>query len=67
MPSAFTRPTGQAHWEPLLRARAIENQCFMIAPNQFGTSAGGVRDYGNSLIVDPWGVVLARASVLALE
>jgi predicted amidohydrolase len=60
MPSAFTRPTGQAHWETLLRARAIENQCFMIAPNQYGAGAQGFHDYGNSLVVDPWGVVLAR-------
>jgi len=60
LPSAFTRPTGQAHWETLVRARAIENQCFLIAPNQFGRSSGGIEDYGNSLIVDPWGTVLAR-------
>ncbi|HYB98562.1 MAG TPA: carbon-nitrogen hydrolase family protein [Candidatus Limnocylindrales bacterium] len=60
MPSAFTRPTGQAHWEALVRARAIENQLFMIAPNQFGRSSGGIEDYGNSLLVDPWGKVLAR-------
>jgi predicted amidohydrolase len=60
MPSAFTRPTGQAHWETLLRARAIENQCFMIAPNQYGAGAQGFHDYGNSLVIDPWGVVLAR-------
>jgi predicted amidohydrolase len=60
MPSAFTRPTGQAHWEALLRARAIENQCFMVAPNQYGAGAQGFHDYGNSLVVDPWGVVLAR-------
>jgi len=62
MPSAFTRPTGQAHWEPLLRARAIENQCFMIAPNQYGAGSHGFHDYGNSLIIDPWGVVLARGA-----
>lgn len=60
MPSAFTRPTGEAHWEPLLRARAIENQCFVVAPNQHGAAAQGFHDYGNSLVVDPWGVVLAR-------
>jgi predicted amidohydrolase len=60
MPSAFTRPTGQAHWESLIRARAIENQCFLIAPNQFGRSSGGIEDFGNSLLVDPWGKVLAR-------
>ena len=60
MPSAFTKPTGQAHWEPLVRARAIENQCFVIAPNQYGAGAHGFEDYGNSLVVDPWGEVLAR-------
>ncbi len=60
MPSAFTRPTGQAHWETLIRARAIENQCFFVAPNQHGVGAAGFADYGNSLVVDPWGVVLAR-------
>ena len=60
MPSAFTRPTGLAHWEPLLRARAIENQCFVVAPNQFGAGSAGFSDYGNSLVIDPWGVVLAR-------
>ena len=60
MPSAFTRPTGAAHWEPLLRARAIENQCFVLAPNQFGQTAQGFANYGNSILIDPWGVVLAR-------
>jgi predicted amidohydrolase len=60
MPSAFTRPTGLAHWETLLRARAIENQCFVVAPNQFGAGSAGFSDYGNSLIVDPWGTILAR-------
>ncbi|MFN2425587.1 MAG: carbon-nitrogen hydrolase family protein [Candidatus Binatia bacterium] len=60
MPSAFTRPTGQAHWETLLRARAIENQCFVVAPNQYGAGAQGFHDYGNSLVIDPWGLVLAR-------
>ncbi len=61
IPSAFTAHTGAAHWEPLLRARAIENQVFVIAPNQTGTSPHGFRDYGHSMIVDPWGTVLARA------
>lgn len=61
VPSAFTFPTGAAHWEPLLRARAIENQCYVIAPDQCGSSPNGYRDYGNSMIVDPWGAVLARA------
>jgi predicted amidohydrolase len=61
VPAAFTRITGQAHWELLLRARAIENQVFVIAPGQ-GWLPGPNRDsYGNSMIVDPWGEVLARA------
>jgi predicted amidohydrolase len=62
IPSAFTFPTGEAHWEVLLRARAIENQVFIIAPGQFGPNLHGFSDYGNSMIVDPWGRVLARAS-----
>jgi predicted amidohydrolase len=61
VPSAFTRPTGSAHWEVLLRARAIENQCYVLAANQTGTSPHGFADYGNSMIVDPWGSVLTRA------
>lgn len=59
VPSAFTEKTGEAHWEVLLRARAIENQCFVIAPNQSGTHPGGRRTWGHSMIVDPWGCVLA--------
>lgn len=62
LPSAFTFPTGAAHWEVLLRARAIENQVYIIAPNQIGRSPSGVNDYGHSLIVDPWGTVIARAT-----
>ena len=62
IPSAFTFFTGAAHWEPLLRARAIENQVYVIAPNQTGTSPHGFADYGNSMIVDPWGTVVARAA-----
>ena len=62
VPSAFTFPTGAAHWETLCRARAIENQCYLIAPDQTGTSPQGLADYGESCIVDPWGRVLARAS-----
>lgn len=61
IPSAFTFPTGSAHWETLIRARAIENQVYVIAPDQYGVSPNGYRDYGNSMIVDPWGTVLARA------
>lgn len=61
-PSAFTKMTGQAHWEVLLRARAIENICYVLAPNQIGKDGKGVKSYGNSMIVDPWGKVLARAS-----
>jgi nitrilase len=61
VPSAFTAPTGVAHWEVLCRARAVENQCYLLAANQCGPSPHGHRDYGNSMIVDPWGTVLARA------
>jgi predicted amidohydrolase len=60
VPSAFTFPTGAAHWEILTRARAVENQCYLIAPDQTGTSPHGFLDWGDSLIVDPWGRVLAR-------
>lgn len=59
-PSAFTRKTGQDHWKVLIRARAIENQCFMIAPNQYGPAGDGIFCHGHSLIVDPWGRVLAE-------
>jgi len=62
VPACFTFPTGEAHWESLLRARAIENQCYVIAPAQFGTNVHGYADYGNSMIIDPWGRVLGRAS-----
>lgn len=62
VPSAFTVPTGEAHWEPLLRARAIENQVYVIAPDQFGKNPKSIATYGNSMIVDPWGKVLARAA-----
>jgi predicted amidohydrolase len=60
-PSAFTFVTGAAHWEVLCRARAIENQCYLIAADQTGTSPHGHADWGDSLVVDPWGRVLARA------
>ena len=59
VPSVFTVPTGSAHWHVLLRARAIENGCFVFAPAQWGEHTAGRRSYGHSLIVDPWGEVLA--------
>jgi nitrilase len=62
VPSAFTYPTGLAHWEVLLRARAIENQCYVIAAAQGGTHENGRRTFGHSLIVDPWGEVVACRS-----
>lgn len=60
VPAAFTEKTGEAHWLTLLRARAIENQCFVLAPNQSGTHPGGRRTWGHSMILDPWGEVLAQ-------
>jgi nitrilase len=60
MPAAFTVPTGRAHWETLLRARAIENLCYVVAPAQTGTHSSGRETYGDTLIVDYWGQVLAR-------
>ena len=60
MPAAFTVPTGRAHWETLLRARAIENLCHVVAPAQVGMHSNGRETYGDSLIVDYWGKVLAR-------
>jgi deaminated glutathione amidase len=59
VPSAFTAYTGQAHWETLLRARAIENQVYVIAPGQFGKSPNSFETHGHSMIVDPWGKVIA--------
>lgn len=61
LPANFTMPTGKDHWEPILRARAIENGCYIIAPNQVGVKEKFVA-YGNSMIIDPWGTVIARAS-----
>ena len=58
VPSAFTHTTGQAHWELLLRARAVENQCYVVAPAQGGLHPNGRRTWGHSMIVDPWGRVL---------
>lgn len=62
VPSAFTNETGKDHWEVLLRARAIENQAYIVAANQFGRHSKKRKSYGNSMIIDPWGKVLARAS-----
>jgi predicted amidohydrolase len=60
MPAAFTVPTGRAHWETLLRARAIENLCYVVAPAQSGTHTSGRETYGDTLIADYWGQVLSR-------
>jgi nitrilase len=60
VPSAFTYTTGQAHWELLLRARAVENQCYVLAPAQGGLHENGRRTWGHSLIVGPWGELLAQ-------
>ena len=60
VPSAFTHTTGQAHWEPLLRARAIENLAYVVAPAQGGLHENGRRTWGHSMVVDPWGEILAQ-------
>ena len=60
VPSAFTHTTGQAHWELLLRTRAVENQCYVLAPAQGGLHENGRRTWGHSLLADPWGAVLAQ-------
>lgn len=60
VPSAFTGPTGRAHWETLLRARAIENLCYVIAPAQSGFHANGRETYGDSMVIDHWGRILRR-------
>ncbi|MGD9645207.1 MAG: carbon-nitrogen hydrolase family protein [Pirellulales bacterium] len=62
LPSAFTLTTGRDHWEVLIRARAIENQIYLLAANQWGQHAEGLTSYGHSMIVDPWGTVLATAA-----
>ncbi len=62
VPSAFTERTGKAHWETLLRARAIENLAYVFAPAQVGHHGGGRESHGNAMIVDPWGTVLARVA-----
>ncbi|MEO2032094.1 MAG: carbon-nitrogen hydrolase family protein [Planctomycetaceae bacterium] len=61
IPSAFTMATGRDHWQVLLQARAIENQVYLIAPNQFGRHTERIHTYGHSMIIDPWGTVLAAA------
>ena len=60
-PSAFTKVTGQDHWHTLLQARAIENQCFLVAANQVGNHTPRLESYGHSLVVDPWGKILVDA------
>lgn len=60
-PAAFTVPTGRAHWHTLLRARAIENQCFVVAPAQVGQHNERIITYGHSLVIDPWGDILLDA------
>lgn len=65
VPSAFSLPTGRDHWSPLLRARAIENQVYVAAPNQCGRHTRQLTTYGRSKIIDPWGVELATASDVA--
>ena len=60
VPSAFTATTGAAHWHLLLRARAVENQCYVLAAAQGGVHPGGRRTYGHSLLIDPWGVLIAE-------
>jgi predicted amidohydrolase len=62
IPAAFTVPTTRDHWEVLVRARAIEDQCFVIAANQVGEHVEGLRSGGRSMIVDPWGLILAQAA-----
>lgn len=67
VPSNFTYETGKAHWEILLRARAVENKCYVLAPNQSGVDSRGVKAYGNSMVVDPWGNIVARAGTKKQE
>lgn len=62
IPAAFTFVTGRDHWEVLLRARAIENQAYVLAANQFGSHGAGLRSWGHSLIIDPWGEILAEGA-----
>ncbi|MBY6187253.1 carbon-nitrogen hydrolase family protein [Marinobacter hydrocarbonoclasticus] len=60
LPAAFTEPTGEAHWDTLVRARAIENQCYLLAAGQQGQHANGRRTWGHTMVVDPWGRILAQ-------
>lgn len=62
LPSAFTKVTGKGHWQPLLQARAIENQCYVVAPNQGGHHPDGRETWGHSMIIDPWGTVCSEIS-----
>jgi nitrilase len=62
VPAAFTATTGAAHWHLLLRARAVENQCYVLAAAQGGTHPGGRRTYGHSMLVDPWGTIVAECA-----
>jgi nitrilase len=62
VPAAFTGPTGRAHWETLLRARAIENLAWVLAPAQVGTHGKGRASHGHALVVDPWGAVVAQVA-----
>ena len=61
VPAAFAKETGRDHWETLLRARAIENQCFVVAPAQWGSHGPDRASHGRSMLIDPWGLVLALA------
>lgn len=63
LPAAFTQVTGQAHWAPLLQARAIENQCYVVAANQGGTHACGRKTYGHSMLISPWGEILFELDI----
>jgi predicted amidohydrolase len=71
LPSAFTKVTGAAHWQPLLQARAIENQVYLLAPNQTGTHDDGRETWGHSMVVNPWGEIIgelgAEPGVLTVE
>ena len=62
VPANFLERTGKAHWESLLRARAIENGCYVVAANQYGKKPTGIEAFGNSMVIDPWGTVITRAA-----